>query len=34
LANRFSTYQHEQEIVQIFTYMKLTNLTLFTSKWY
>jgi len=27
LANRFLTYQHEQEIVQIFTHMKLTNLT-------
>jgi len=27
LANRFLTYHHEQEIVQIFTNMKLTNLT-------
>jgi len=25
-------YHHEQEIVQIFTHMKLTNLTLLTSK--
>ena len=32
LANRFSTYHHEQEIVQIFTHMKISNLTLFTYK--
>jgi len=34
LANRFSTYHHEQEIVQIFTHMKLTNLTWLTFKLY
>jgi len=27
-------YHHEQEIVQIFTHMKLSNLTLLTSKLY
>jgi len=32
MANIFLTYHHEQEIVQIFTHMKLTNLTLLTSK--
>ena len=34
LANRFSMHHHEQEIVQIFTNLKLTNLTLFSSKLY
>jgi len=34
LANRFLAYHHEQEIVQIFAHMKLTNLTLLTSKLY
>jgi len=27
MANRFLTYHHEQEIVQIFTHMKLTNVS-------
>jgi len=31
---RFSTYHHEQDIVQIFAHMNLTNLILFTSKLY
>jgi len=30
LINRFSTYHHEQENIQIFPHMKLTNLTLLT----
>ena len=33
-VNIFLTYHPEQEIVQIFTHMKLTNLTLLTSKMY
>jgi len=28
----FSTYHHEQEIAQIFTHMRLTNLTVLTFK--
>jgi len=32
LANRFSTYHYQQETVQIFTHMKLPNLTLLTFK--
>jgi len=31
LVNIFLTYHHEQEIVQIFTHMKLANLILLTS---
>jgi len=27
MANRFLTYHQEQEIVQIFTHMKLTNVS-------
>jgi len=34
LDNIFLTHHHEQEIVQIFTHLKLTNLTLLTSKLY
>ena len=34
IVNIFLTYHHEQEIVQIFTHMKLTNLTLPTTKLY
>ena len=34
IGQDFQRITHEQEIVQIFTHMKLTNLTLFTSKLY
>jgi len=34
LANIFLTYHHQQKSVQIFAHMKLTNLTLLTSKLY
>jgi len=34
LVNIFLTYHHAQQIVQIFTHMKLINQTLLTTKLY